>query len=378
MKLGTLLLRDAVIGLGQLEAALRAQVLYGGRLGTNLVELEFLDLDTLSVYLGRSIGAPVATKALFEAAPPDVIAAFDRDLAELYLAFPLGPDASHPEALAVALADPSDIASVEQLSAQLARPVAPYVAPELRLYYYLEKHFGIARKARYLRSGTRQSLDDEAAERRRTRAPGGIEMPKAVRFVPRRRTTANPEPAPPLPAPEELPVLPQTRVTLDEALAVLAAADARDHIGDAFVEYAVGRFGALAVFILRDANAIGWRMYSLKGGGVQGTLEAHSLALGGASVLQAAHDSRQPYRGSAPAAGRQVERKLWDMLGAAMPPAEMVVVPVLVKQRVVNLVYAHAADSGPLPTAHVDGLIALGRAAADAYVRLIQKAKSGD
>ena len=42
--------RDAVIGLSQLEEALKAQILYGGRLGTNLVELSLLDLDTL----GRS------------------------------------------------------------------------------------------------------------------------------------------------------------------------------------------------------------------------------------------------------------------------------------------------------------------------------------
>jgi hypothetical protein len=45
MKLGTLLLRNAAIGLAQLEAALRNQVLYGGRLGTNLVELGFIDLE---------------------------------------------------------------------------------------------------------------------------------------------------------------------------------------------------------------------------------------------------------------------------------------------------------------------------------------------
>ena len=53
MKLGTLLLRNAAISLTQLEAALRAQVIYGGRLGTNLVELGFVDLDALSMHLGE-------------------------------------------------------------------------------------------------------------------------------------------------------------------------------------------------------------------------------------------------------------------------------------------------------------------------------------
>ena len=62
MKLGTLLLRNAAIGLSQLEAALRNQVLYGGRLGTNLVELGFLDLELLSTYLAELTGLPVATR----------------------------------------------------------------------------------------------------------------------------------------------------------------------------------------------------------------------------------------------------------------------------------------------------------------------------
>src|SRR5580692_1342397 len=66
MKLGTLLLRNAAIGLSQLEAALRNQVLYGGRLGTNLVELGFLDLELLSSYLAELSGFPVATPSLLD------------------------------------------------------------------------------------------------------------------------------------------------------------------------------------------------------------------------------------------------------------------------------------------------------------------------
>ncbi|HEY0193109.1 MAG TPA: hypothetical protein VGC42_18455, partial [Kofleriaceae bacterium] len=70
MKLGTLLLRNAAIGLSQLEAALRNQVLYGGRLGTNLVELGYLDLEMLSVYLAELSGFPIATPTLLDQADP--------------------------------------------------------------------------------------------------------------------------------------------------------------------------------------------------------------------------------------------------------------------------------------------------------------------
>ena len=74
MKLGTLLLRNAVIGLTQLEAALRNQVLYGGKLGTNLVELGFVELDLLAEYLSELSGLPIATASMLDAAPREALA----------------------------------------------------------------------------------------------------------------------------------------------------------------------------------------------------------------------------------------------------------------------------------------------------------------
>jgi hypothetical protein len=54
------------------------------------------------------------------------------------------------------------------------------------------------------------------------------------------------------------------------------------------------------------------------------------------------------------------------------------VVPVQVKNRVLNLVYAHAADGGPLPEGPVTDLQALCAAVSSAYVRMIQKLKAED
>src|SRR5215213_5421781 len=108
MKLGTILLRDAVISLTQLEEALRAQVLTGGRLGTNLVELDFIDVDRLGHYLSRILDVPVATAERFAAAPRNLILEFGRELADLYTAFPLGVVDGETLGLEVAMADPRD------------------------------------------------------------------------------------------------------------------------------------------------------------------------------------------------------------------------------------------------------------------------------
>jgi len=54
-RLGKVLVSLQLITPDQLRQGVAAQILYGGRLGTNLVELSFLDLDTLAkrVGLGR-------------------------------------------------------------------------------------------------------------------------------------------------------------------------------------------------------------------------------------------------------------------------------------------------------------------------------------
>ena len=377
VKLGTLLLRDAVISLGQLEAALRAQVLYGGRLGTNLVELGFVDLDTLGVYLGRISGAPVASRDRFERAPAASIQTFDRELAELYVAFPLGADPDNPEALAVAPADPTDDDSVSQLAGQCECPIVPYIAPELRIYYHLEKHFGLRRKARFVRAGVRREAPHALDERRRAQPAHGIEMPPAVRFEPKKRADTEPRGLAGADAAAAAPPAerPAPRATADEIAALLGEAESRDAIATAFTEYAVGRFDACVVFLLRDANAIGWRAHTLASTAARDDIEALSLPLGGASGLQAAHDSRAPYRGAPPTAGRPIETRLWQALGVSRAPRELLVVPVLVKARVVNLVYAHN-EGGRLDDAHVEELTRLAGPASDAYVPLIQATRT--
>jgi hypothetical protein len=56
MKLGEILIHLGQITPEQLNAALRAQEIAGGKLGTHLVELGFVGTDQLSLALSRPIG----------------------------------------------------------------------------------------------------------------------------------------------------------------------------------------------------------------------------------------------------------------------------------------------------------------------------------
>jgi hypothetical protein len=372
MKLGTLLLRNAAIGLSQLEAALRNQVVYGGRLGTNLVELGFLDLEILSGYLGEMTTVPVATPAMLDAADKTLLTKLTGDDAHRLRAIPLSHAAGGM--IAVAMVDPTDAAGVEALATQLGAPIAPHVVPELRALYYLEKHYGLSRRARFVRSA-RVSADLDSAvqpltaaaapDDRRRSQPAGMAMPPAFTLEPRRRRTSSQ--APFMRAGEAM------VVAYGEACERIDSAADRDAIAEAFIDYAKGRCDALVVFLIRDGNAIGWRGY-VSGGGPAKPLEELSLPLGGASALQSAHDAGAPFVGAPPSAARPIETQLWQVLRATPEPVEVAVVPVMVKDRAVNLIYAHVLGLAP-GKALVDELCDLAQRAQGSYTRLIRAAR---
>ncbi|MEM9487644.1 MAG: hypothetical protein AAGC55_00800 [Myxococcota bacterium] len=374
MKLGTLLLRDGKISLSQLEAALRNQILCGGRLGTNLVELDLIDVETLTRYLAEVRGVPAASHAMFESVDPQLVREFGAALAERFAAFPLAT--THDNAVAVAVVDPGDSEKLDQLSQALLRKVVAHIAPELRIFYYIEKHYDITRKARFVREGTTEPVPAGIAERRRSHPPRGLAMPPVVRFEPRSHRAGK--------GSSSAAAAGDSRPSLSyrEVCAAIDQADSREGIADVLVDYARGRFGLLAVFLLRDANAIGWRLYTAADDGDSGgepgqpRIDQLSLALGGASALQEAHDAGAVYRGGATSPGRPIERALWQFLELEEPPAEMLVVPVLVKRRVVNLIYAHGIGHGAIDDTAAKKLAELAKRASRAYARLIQAAKS--
>lgn len=372
MKLGTLLLRNAAISLTQLEAGLRAQVLYGGRLGTNLVELGFVDLDALAAYLGELTQLPVATRGLLDAVSAASLSLIDAATAERLGVLPLGFFPPHDEALALAMIDTADMTAIEEIVERTGRAIAPYVVPELRLLYYLEKHYQLPRKARFVRAGTRRSAGAND-ERRRSQPPGGIVLPPSVRLEPRRRgRSLTPAPV----APDAAPVAPAAPTpTLTYALACdrLDQSTTRAQIGEVFAELAIGRFGAMVAFVVRDGNALGW--YGHVDGRADVAIDRLSLPLGLASAFQEAHDGLRPYHGVPPSPGHPVESQLWDAIGTP-PPRQVLVAPILVKQRAVNLIYAHGLGGADLGDTEVSELAEVCVRASAAYVRLIRKSKS--
>ena len=376
MRLGTLLLRDAVIGLSQLEEALKAQILYGGRLGTNLVELSLLDLDTLGLYLAKVHGVPVATQARMEAADPGTVARLGRELAERHVAFPLGPEPLQPETIAIAMADPRQPDRIGDIQRALGTTIAPYAAAELRILYYLERHYHIERRPRFLRPAD-ASAPPIVSDRRRTQ-PSPSQVSPVVRFEPRSRRSSETAPPPSeVKPPARTSAAPAVKVaSYESARRAIATAQQRDQVADAWMNLAEGRLGAALLFIVRGQAAMGWRGMAADSKRLAGAVvERLAVPLGGSSVLQACYDTGRPHHGPSPAAGRPIERQIWDALGVGEPPEIMLVIPVVVGQRVVNLLYGHGAGGQTASDAHVRELTDLAGEVAAGYARLIQSAR---
>src|SRR5678809_1744425 len=146
MKLGEMLVRDGRITHAQLEQALAHQTRVGGRIGSILVELGFLDAETLTVYLGLELGIPIATGATLERCKRSAVRLLTPQQAARYRCVPI---VIQGQTLILAIDDPHDMQSLDALHNVTGYRILPRIAPEIRIYYYLERFYGVARPNRY-------------------------------------------------------------------------------------------------------------------------------------------------------------------------------------------------------------------------------------
>jgi hypothetical protein len=150
MKLGEMLVRDGRITEAQLHEALAHQGRVGGRLGTVLVERGLVDLDALTVYLGLELGIPIATGAMLERAKRAAVRLLTPEQAYRFKCVPL---VIQDRQLIGTVEDPHDFETLDALARLTGYRVIPRVAPEIRVYYYVERYYGIPRPARFLSFG---------------------------------------------------------------------------------------------------------------------------------------------------------------------------------------------------------------------------------
>jgi hypothetical protein len=147
MKLGEALVKEGLITEKKLKEALERQVVFGGRIDTNLVELRFIDDAKLALFLGKFLNLPTVSPDMVNSIPEDVINLISKEIVEKYKILPFKIERHK---LYVAMLNPKDIKVIDDLRFITGFEIIPYVITELRLLNAFEKYYGIKKELRYI------------------------------------------------------------------------------------------------------------------------------------------------------------------------------------------------------------------------------------
>ena len=147
MKLGEALVKKGLITETQLKEALERQVVFGGRIDTNLVELRFIDDEKLALFLGNFLNLPAVSPDMVNSIPSDVINLVSKETVEKYKILPFKIE---QHKLRIAMLSPRDMKAIDDLRFLTGYEIMPYVITELRLFNAFEKYYGIKKALRYV------------------------------------------------------------------------------------------------------------------------------------------------------------------------------------------------------------------------------------
>lgn len=213
-RLGEMLVLEGRITQSQLERGVQVRQLVGGRLGTHLLEMGFVQEDVLLEALGRQRASGTAGPADLEDIKPAVIRAIP---AKMALRYQVVPYLVRGKTLFIAAIDPVDMLREDEISFLTSFMVRTTMALELRVKLALAKYYGAPLEARFQSLARRLS---EGSSGIRSLAPPPP-PPAVAAATPSPVRQAPPPPLPPLPplpppipgAPPPIPVAPPPPIT---------------------------------------------------------------------------------------------------------------------------------------------------------------------
>ncbi len=242
-KIGELLIEHGLVTQGQLGDALQAQMIFGGRLGTNLVELGYLSERRLAEFLSTQLGFPSVTAAEIDAVSKETLSSVSAEVASSYFVFPLSLSGRR---LRLAMVDPTDLTALDEIRFKTGFTIQPAVAPEVLVVYALERHYEIPRPTRYLRLDRSTEAEMIEAHRAGTRP--------ALDILDHPRRTA---PQPPNGISAAQPVGGEA-AALEAAAAQLVEATEHGQVLEILRDVLARDFVRVAVFGIRGTTAVGW------------------------------------------------------------------------------------------------------------------------
>ena len=158
MRLGEHFIQQGLLTQAQLEAALKAQLIFGGHLGTVLLEFGHVDEHTLGKTLAKIFNVDYAPPNLFADIPKNIIDIVPKRLVEKHHVVPFD---KRERNLAIAMIDPKDLRAIDEISFATGHRIHPWVAPEARIFQVMERYYDLPRRHRYI--SVCQTLDAAGA-----------------------------------------------------------------------------------------------------------------------------------------------------------------------------------------------------------------------
>ena len=150
--IGRILVENRLVSVSQLEEAIQNQVIYGGKLGTNLMELGYINLATLSKVLSKKHGCPAINPFQIKPVSRELLRMVGKKLAVKYQVVPLGTDGKNLDML---MGNPSDITAIDEIQFATGKRIRPFVSPEIVINSLIEKYYGVEMDFRYLQLAER-------------------------------------------------------------------------------------------------------------------------------------------------------------------------------------------------------------------------------
>jgi hypothetical protein len=368
-----------------LERATRNTAVYGGRLGTSLVELGALDIDELGRHLAAFLCVPAVPSAWIEAPAADALAAVPLELVEKLGVLPLRLEG---RLLHVAMRDPCSAPQRDELGRAVGFGIQPYAMADVRLSALLEHHYGIPGELR-IAEETTTGPDSHQKTGPAATEPEGEELIDEETFAQLHadwqlsslQQGAGPEelsqPAPLVPdaasaaktdgAPAGARAVPAARADAATLEAELLHAPDRDAVARLALRLARIHVDAAALFVVRGHIVSGFRG---DGEAVPGVIDGIMVPMDVESALTRAAALGETCR-ARPEAG--MDRRILRVLGRE-GVREVLFHPIRVRHHLVNLLYADAGSESLAETSVV-ALGALCELVSRAYARLILERK---
>src|SRR5437870_3170399 len=322
-KIGELLIRGGHLTPDGLEEALDWQVLYGGRLGTNLLELKLVEEEQLARALGKQLGAEVAWGEL--QIDPALVSAVPKHIADRQELVPWKLEKRRLKVLCCEI----KVGELDQLSYKVGRTCVPVIAPEFRVFQLLRLHYQATRQMRALDFGVVPEEGQLAAAARES--PDASEPPlSAVAWDD-------------VPAPPHAPARDETPLDFKQAIRALEGVSDRDAIAHIVLRASRSKAARALLLQVQGGVALGWD------GLGEGTEHARQVAMSLAtkSAFSLVVKTRSHYMG--PLQKTPANIRFLATLGKKVPLSALIF-PILHRGRVSHMLYLDNGHKQQAPT----------------------------